>query len=333
MNTENGWLTAGEMVVQLGENAVTAWQIEAWHKKGLLTRPRHIRLGKGRGTESRYPPRTLDQIRAILKLKREKHIRRLADIPVWLWLEGYPIKIDLIKKELYRAAKWLKPIQVKSSLEVPQKIEQARMNDQPQEIFGVPISLNEKIEGILFLVIQLMSDIPTDFNPDLYLEDMKTAIELERIPGLGQFKEDAHTLDLKWMQGPPGDYIQGMSKEKILSLGQIYKSIDNLSEERLEKARVNLKKLIDTIYSLRVLSKSYGYRFGFSKFRKIIEWGEKNIGIILLALYYFEYKNLSVDQVLPGLLATTERLQNQEPLDQDQQARVNRKIRRKIDSQ
>src|SRR5258707_5993855 len=52
---------------------VSAAQLARWHRAGLLPRPRQRPLGRGRGTETVYPPGTSVQVVALCQIKAEEH--------------------------------------------------------------------------------------------------------------------------------------------------------------------------------------------------------------------------------------------------------------------
>jgi hypothetical protein len=66
---------------------VSEVQLEQWHKKGLLSRPRGSSLGRGRGMESRYPFRPPE---AAMVAGMRRKVRRLDLIGWYLWCFGFP---------------------------------------------------------------------------------------------------------------------------------------------------------------------------------------------------------------------------------------------------
>src|SRR2546426_7751138 len=67
---------------------VSADQLERWHKAGLLLRPTRRPLGRGKGTESRYPPFVVLQAVTVALLR--KRLRDLDLIGWYLWCCGFP---------------------------------------------------------------------------------------------------------------------------------------------------------------------------------------------------------------------------------------------------
>ena len=68
---------------------VSVAQLERWHKAGLLPRPHKRYKGKGKGTESRYPVITRDQVLSLCAaLGESRHLDRAK----WsVWCAGFPL--------------------------------------------------------------------------------------------------------------------------------------------------------------------------------------------------------------------------------------------------
>ena len=81
---------------------VTPLQLARWHRAGLLPKPRQHPLGRGRGTETRYPPGTLLQVVALCRLREEE--RRLDRLAFQLWWEGFSIDVGLVRAHLVGVA-------------------------------------------------------------------------------------------------------------------------------------------------------------------------------------------------------------------------------------
>ncbi len=91
------WLATEELIARAG-GGVTRSQVERWLKAGLLPRPRRRGLGRGQGTVSLYPPGAVPLLRRLLALQEETR-----DIGEWrwqLWLDGYPIDAERLRRQL-----------------------------------------------------------------------------------------------------------------------------------------------------------------------------------------------------------------------------------------
>lgn len=93
-------ITAGEMLEKLAEEgiSVTRHQLVRWHKRGLLPRPRTKKLGRAKGSETRYPMLALAQAYAIGLLHRV-FPRDLDAIGWGLWCLGFPVE-TLVRRVL-----------------------------------------------------------------------------------------------------------------------------------------------------------------------------------------------------------------------------------------
>ncbi len=86
---------------------VSETQLVRWHKAGLLPRPTRHSLGRGQGTESRYPAVALSQVLAITWFFQQH--RRLEEVRWALWCFGFGVtegvRADLLKRlETWHAA-------------------------------------------------------------------------------------------------------------------------------------------------------------------------------------------------------------------------------------
>src|SRR5438105_15226652 len=69
---------------------VSEAQLARWHRAGLLPRPQVRSLGRGKGTESLYPPGTRQRLIRVAQVHVEEH--RLANAAWRLWWEdGGPL--------------------------------------------------------------------------------------------------------------------------------------------------------------------------------------------------------------------------------------------------
>ncbi len=76
---------------------ISKTQLVRWHRVGLLPRPRQSGLGRGRGTESIYPPGTTRLLLDLCAIR--KHERRFSVIAWKLWWSGH----DALTKQIRRS--------------------------------------------------------------------------------------------------------------------------------------------------------------------------------------------------------------------------------------
>ena len=91
MHHPNPSLSRETLLAWLAEQdcLVTEHQLVRWHKAGLLPRPSRKFLGRGKGTETYYPPGTERQA---LRLCQALLDDRSTENAAWaLWLDGFPV--------------------------------------------------------------------------------------------------------------------------------------------------------------------------------------------------------------------------------------------------
>ena len=98
-------------VTQAGLSASAA-QVARWHRAGLLLQPRQRSLGRGRGTQTVYPPGTIRQLTALIQLHR-RH-RRLDDVGWHLWWHGFHVSEPFWRGSLRNAAGRFADIRLKA---------------------------------------------------------------------------------------------------------------------------------------------------------------------------------------------------------------------------
>ena len=332
MENYDGWLKVDELVHQIGEENLSIWQIQAWRKKGLIQSPYRHYLGIGKGTESLYPPDTVDQIRLIIKLQRENHIRRLSDIQTWLWIEGFPIDGSQIKENLQSLTIGLQRFTVNDPQEIPGRVDELLKNPHTRKYYsGFTHKSEEEIKGVLAVLISLSSGLPIVFDLESSNSDYAIGVQLEKLMDIEKARENGLPKTEPWLSGLPGDYLPALSKIKLLSIPEAQKAIANISNEDLEKVRTNLKLLIDTLPYLKEFLGIFTRRFGLSSIKKTVYWGKKNITFILLAFVTIEYHDLNLYSLLSDLKSVSEKFRIFDNLDDDLKKRVTRDLRRKVD--
>src|SRR2546423_125292 len=73
-------------------------QRKRWAREGLLPHPVQDHVRGIRGSESRYPPGTLEQLVAVARLHRSE--RRFDELRLDLWWEGYWVEPDRLRASL-----------------------------------------------------------------------------------------------------------------------------------------------------------------------------------------------------------------------------------------
>lgn len=93
--------TADEIITSCrGIAPLTKARLAKWHRAGLIERPTTVRLGRGKGSESRYPLGTTKLVVALLNHKKKR--MKTADFAWDLWWAGLPVPTATIRRILSR---------------------------------------------------------------------------------------------------------------------------------------------------------------------------------------------------------------------------------------
>src|SRR5437879_4142586 len=77
-------------------------QLARWHRRRLLPTPRTRGLGRGRGSETWYPPGSSAQLVALCEFRRAR--RNLDDVAWLLWWAGHDIPSSVTSAFMVRTA-------------------------------------------------------------------------------------------------------------------------------------------------------------------------------------------------------------------------------------
>jgi hypothetical protein len=81
---------------------VTAGQLARWHRAGILPTPMQRSLGRGRGSETIYPPGTDALLLAICEAR--KHKRKLDHVAWTLWWNGHDVPMEPVRSFMRKTA-------------------------------------------------------------------------------------------------------------------------------------------------------------------------------------------------------------------------------------
>lgn len=101
-------ISADALLARLGAEgiAVTRDQLSRWQREGLIPRPTQRGLGRGAGSETRYPLQACAQVRRVAELM--KLCSRFERVGWKLWWEGFDVHERHWRSVLVSAAKWLR---------------------------------------------------------------------------------------------------------------------------------------------------------------------------------------------------------------------------------
>lgn len=91
----------------VGDETISRDQLVRWHREGLVDRPYVRHLGRGRGTETIYPPGTSARAVKVARLLRAR--RRVSDVGWLLWWDRVDVDEVVVRRHLDRVAEmWRK---------------------------------------------------------------------------------------------------------------------------------------------------------------------------------------------------------------------------------
>lgn len=77
---------------------VSVSQLKSWRLARLVPKPLQTSRGRGRGrTSDAYPPGTAERVTGIVRALSMGGKVRLAEVPIWLFLLGFPIQLDEVR--------------------------------------------------------------------------------------------------------------------------------------------------------------------------------------------------------------------------------------------
>jgi hypothetical protein len=173
------WESRETIIKEAKNYNVTARQLARWHYEGLLLRPKQYSLGRGKGTQTLYPPGTTKQVLALCEIRKSE--RRLGYVAWKLWWQGYNVDILQIHKFIAEISKeWQHHIE---NFELPNN---ARIRNKSLR------KALRRVENPVRLKSALPHIVTGKFDPNLEIAediawDMEEALGLE--PGNTKLKD------------------------------------------------------------------------------------------------------------------------------------------------
>jgi hypothetical protein len=277
------WLTSEELFQKLEENnlEVTSVQLKKWRERKVLPEIKQVSLGRGKGTETRYPPETVERIRRICELQEDKRFKKNLEFLRWqLWREGYPISyeviIETIETEVIGAIQELRIYKRDPLSSIIALAKEAAKN--PKLILKFPgVSIKRiglygigKVTSILLEAVLQKSDILT--YTEIVEGEPSPAYIVERIMRLDRARTDTVGDVGPWLKGPPEEQFQGFSD--IMSYPAMKRALRHASEADIEQARDDLLFFTDTLcFILGIVAKlcdrnAFGFRIAATYLRR-----------------------------------------------------------------
>lgn len=226
-----------------------------WHRAGLISKPKTVSLGCGKGSESRYPPGTLDRVLVILGKRKRR--TKLDDLAWDLWWDGYDVSPAATRKTLAKfAAKWDQGLKTNSIEDAFNEIETKRLPDPVGKIRKRVGRKNVRAvaAAILSTVTDRIDESAVDvvdaatFDKAFNLKRART----EHLRGAGPFIQSDQHVILRLMSS----LLRGRSMVDALSA---------TTDDDVRAARDGYKRLIGTTgHASRQTGQMYGKgAFGF----------------------------------------------------------------------
>jgi hypothetical protein len=282
---EEHWLSVDQLLVLAASESflppeITARKIERWRKERLLPRPRLVRLGRGRGTRSEYPPETGKILLALCRLRR-RFPHDLDAIRFGLWLVGYQLPIDYVKRSMERL---LSPLSQAIPLDTPDPLataEQLAAEVQSKRLRSSnsrhlkQLRNTFEVSAVMTAAFQLLlGDVPgfTAHAEEEYGERSLTEMFVEAL-GLNRAQTDRIGEVKPWL--PQGNnklaiQLENMAIEQFLSLPTLLQTLKGANAKQLAQARSDLARLHGFKQVAKAMESMFGPNaFGFGLFREL----------------------------------------------------------------
>lgn len=277
----NGFETAHSIVeATRGVGKISKDTLAKWHRGGLIPQPITVSLGRGKGSESRYPIGTSALVDAILRARMLGR-RRLEDLAWELWWRGYCTPITTIRKRLERfAANWDKCL---SSADFENELKGIESQRLPKSVSRIRKRVGrKKIHSIAMAMLSVASDRVDDSAIDNVDErTYEQAFNLKRA-------RREHTREA-------GPFIQTDQREIMHLIGPILRGrslVDTLatySDSDITNARDSFQNVMRVMgHAGAQLGQTFGKgAFGFDALRELAtstDWSEQALIILVWPL-------------------------------------------------
>lgn len=214
---------------------ITVNQLARWHRAGILPTPRQRSLGRGRGTETVYPPGTDVLFLAVCEAR--KHKRKLHHVAWALWWDRHDVPIEPVRAFMRKtAARMDAVISGQKPLPEAEKIRRGRLS---WPISGARKRVGrDRFPALLRYMLGILSNAPDNYiEPEI----------LTRALGLKRAQKD-RTIDAGPLFG--ADLSESLDQlAPLLSGSTLVERLNSSSDLDLEKAR-NEFQSIASIFSI-----------------------------------------------------------------------------------
>ena len=282
---EEHWLTVDQLLTLAAAEGfhppeITARKIERWRKVRLLPRPRLIRLGRGRGTRSEYPPETVKRLLVLCRLRR-RFPHDLDAIRFSLWYEHYPLPIDDVKRSMEQLLTPLLRSLPLNGSDPLTAAEQLTSQAQSRRLRSSNAHRLKQLRNagevgmVLTAAFQLMlGDVPgfTAHAEEEFGERSLAELFLD-VLGLNRAQTDRLGEVKPWLPQDSNELarqFEDMAVGQFLSLPALLQTLKEANSKQLAQARTDLVRLRGFKQAAKVMEGTFGPNvFGFGLLREL----------------------------------------------------------------
>jgi len=247
--------TADEIIDSCrGIASFTKVRLAKWHRAGLIERPVTVKLGRGKGSESRYPIGTSEIVAAIVrKPKRMKTADRAWD----LWWEGHQIPPRTIRRALSRLANdWDTCLTVCNLEEELTKLETQRL---PPRVAQMSKRVGrENLRAVAKSVLSAVTD-----RVDASAVDQVDASRYDKAFNLKRARTDKLSMAGPLIQSDQNEIIRIM--QSVFRGRSMAATLSELTDEQVRQSRDQYRAIIGVLdHAIRQNTAIFGKgAFGF----------------------------------------------------------------------
>jgi hypothetical protein len=264
---------------------VSEAQLARWHRAGLLPRPTVRSLGRGRGTESLYPPGSSLRLVRVAEVHRQEH--RLSHAAWRLWWEdgGPPSKaargflanlaagLDKGREQIVDVVEG----DAQGEPEAAKKMD-TLLNALERDRLPQPLGQSRRRSGatrfatVGRIIFEIAADRFQDFAVDSETGEDDGAL-LERSWGLERARTDHLATSGPWLEG---DLAPDLARLGHLLAGTSMRELAQAPDASLDAARIELKEFVTTFTTAaRMFERLFGKdAFGYGMLRDLFAIGE-----------------------------------------------------------
>jgi hypothetical protein len=264
---------------------VSEAQLARWHRAGLLPRPQVRSLGRGKGTESIYPPGSSQRLVRVAQVHVDEH--RLANAAWRLWWEDGGPLTKSARRFLLKVASGLDKQRAhvvdlveRDAAGDPDGVEEMDklLNAMEHERLPQPLGQARRRSGtsqfptVGRIILEIVADRFQDFDVDPETGEDDGAL-LERSWGLERARTDHLVAAGPWLEG---DLAPDLARLGHLVATNPMLELAQQSDAKLDAARIEAKEFLTTItVAARMFARMFDKdAFGYGMLGDLFSLGE-----------------------------------------------------------